>query len=964
MINMKKIIAIVVLISGYSISRVQGQATSSFNFSATSKPVTGWINVAGDPSIAVRTATDAVTGISISSVATANWVPFNGSSATDAGGMTNGTFFPAAVMQNFWFLNNPYVASYNAAVPQLILSGLDIHSVYTLSMTGSISISQFDVDPTIYTVTGAIVYGNINLNGNFNTANGAVFHNIAPDANGQIRVYLNPIYNVPNESQGALIGGLQITKGATTAPVPIVSISHPLNNDVLLEDGNITINAAASETSGTIVKVEFYANGTKIGESATAPYSMVWVSPDADKYIITARAIDGLGNVNTASVNISVESLSSFWSMTGNIGMNPDSNFVGNVDSVRLAFRTKNLERMSISPTGNIGIGTINPTAQLHTTGTVRFSGLPQDNNQLRVLTSDTSGNLSYRNASTLGLAVGNGLGQSAGTITLGDSIAGPGPYSFNSDRYQYLNGHMYSIGGTVNDPVTTPAFRVYDNGDLAAGATMDRSVSSAGKTGFRYYSKLGLLQLGGSDVIDTTGSRIAYQSQEGSGIVVNTDTPPNLIKGRLFGTYIAGGANTVDSSSLLVQDIIVGSNNDIHNGMGNVLIIGHGMYIASGAYVGNAVVSGLSNVINKPLDVTSLSGFVNTAQDTVSGGLISGALNQFGGLSQLVAGNYLINRTPYGTTLGNSNVDFATQNYTGTRGASGTANIAQYPLFALGNGADNNATWRSNALTVLFNGRTQINTTGHTHGLAQTEVTPKAALEVVSTNSGVLLPKLTTAQRNAIVPADLQNGLLLYNTDSSSFQFYNGSTWKSVGAAGAATSGWGSLGNSGTTPGTNFIGTTDPQRLVFKTNGVENMTILAGGSVGIGTAVLPSSDAKLAVSGIIYAKKIKVTQSGWPDYVFKKGYQLPSLAKVEQYIAKNNHLPGIISAKEVEKKGVDLGDNQAVLLQKVEELTLYLISQNKEIEQLKEENKELEKKTKDIDELKKMVNKLLEHNK
>ena len=72
------------------------------------------------------------------------------------------------------------------------------------------------------------------------------------------------------------------------------------------------------------------------------------------------------------------------------------------VDSVRLAFRTKNLERMSISPTGNVGIGVKTPTAQLHTTGTVRFAGMTSDSTKTRVLVSDTSGNLFYRNVSSL----------------------------------------------------------------------------------------------------------------------------------------------------------------------------------------------------------------------------------------------------------------------------------------------------------------------------------------------------------------------------------------------------------------------------------------------------------------------------------------------------------------------------------------------------------------------------------
>lgn len=124
-------------------------------------------------------------------------------------------------------------------------------------------------------------------------------------------------------------------------------------------------------------------------------------------------------------------------------------------------------------------------------------------------------------------------------------------------------------------------------------------------------------------------------------------------------------------------------------------------------------------------------------------------------------------------------------------------------------------------------------------------------------------------------------------------------------------------------------------------------------GNVGIGTA---SPQSPLAVNGTITAKKVVVTQSGWADYVFRRNYRLPALPEVERYIARHQHLPGVVSAAEVANKGVDLGDNQVVLLRKIEELTLYLIEQNKELEALKSENQKLTSLQQQIDELKKMI--------
>ncbi len=108
------------------------------------------------------------------------------------------------------------------------------------------------------------------------------------------------------------------------------------------------------------------------------------------------------------------------------------------------------------------------------------------------------------------------------------------------------------------------------------------------------------------------------------------------------------------------------------------------------------------------------------------------------------------------------------------------------------------------------------------------------------------------------------------------------------------------------------------------------------GGSVGIGTTTTGSH--KLAVEGSIGAREVKVYTGEWADFVFNKNYQLPSLEQVEQHIDRNGHLEGIPTEKEVIENGIGLGEMNAKLLQKVEELTLYMIQQNKEMYSLKEE--------------------------
>ncbi len=115
------------------------------------------------------------------------------------------------------------------------------------------------------------------------------------------------------------------------------------------------------------------------------------------------------------------------------------------------------------------------------------------------------------------------------------------------------------------------------------------------------------------------------------------------------------------------------------------------------------------------------------------------------------------------------------------------------------------------------------------------------------------------------------------------------------------------------------------------------------GGKVGIGTA---NPDYELTVKGKIHAEEVLIDlNTPAPDYVFKEEYELLSLKEVQAYIAKNGHLPNIPSAKVMETEGVELGAMEMKLLEKVEELTLYLLKQNKLIESLQEENVKVNKK-------------------
>ncbi|MBV7531177.1 hypothetical protein [Chitinophaga sp. sic0106] len=133
----------------------------------------------------------------------------------------------------------------------------------------------------------------------------------------------------------------------------------------------------------------------------------------------------------------------------------------------------------------------------------------------------------------------------------------------------------------------------------------------------------------------------------------------------------------------------------------------------------------------------------------------------------------------------------------------------------------------------------------------------------------------------------------------------------------------------------------------VMNSVGASILTIGANAEMSIGTQ--PVAGYKLAVAGAILAEKIKVKAAGnWPDYVFETGYELPTLQQLEAFIKINKHLPGVPSATDMKNADVDVLELNATLLKKVEELTLYLLQQQKEIGAIREENvslrQELEK--------------------
>jgi hypothetical protein len=123
-----------------------------------------------------------------------------------------------------------------------------------------------------------------------------------------------------------------------------------------------------------------------------------------------------------------------------------------------------------------------------------------------------------------------------------------------------------------------------------------------------------------------------------------------------------------------------------------------------------------------------------------------------------------------------------------------------------------------------------------------------------------------------------------------------------------------------------------------------DNSTRILGNLVigdQVTTAGSVSYSDRLSIDGTMVCKGARVTMKGWHDYVFEPDYQLPTLKEVASYIEAEGHLPGIPSEAEVLAEGVELGEMQGLLLKKIEELTLYVIELENQVNQLKSSNKQ-----------------------
>lgn len=450
----------------------------------------------------------------------------------------------------------------------------------------------------------------------------------------------------------------------------------------------------------------------------------------------TILAVDASGNVFWRDIS---NTLANAWFLNGNTITS--SNFLGTTNNEDLRIRTNNTQRVVITSAGSVGIGVASPSAQLHTSGSVRFEGITNDNSQSRLLMLDNTGNLFWRDVTSLG----SNSWQLNGNNATATSFMG----TINAEdirfRVNNVQRAVLTSSGSFGLGVAAPSAQLHTNGTVRFEGVANNNtllrLALFDNSGNLFYRDLASLQ---SNFWSLTG---------------NTGTNPAI-----------NFLGTTDNNRLVFR-----TNNT------------EKMTILSDGSVG----IGLFNP-SSPLHVFSP---LTDNQLFLSGAAPS--TRYFQGTDWLTS--------PYhariGLATGNANYvatsspgDFIVQ-------AMDNSNLLFGAGVAGGNGLE----------------RMRINSIGYT-GISTT--TPSAKLHI---NCAPV-----SGQTN---PSNFRLENLQSGTGNPLVIDANGYVYAGTGGA---TNAWNLTGNAGTNPSTNFLGTTDNNRLVFRTNNTEKMTILANGNVGI----------------------------------------------------------------------------------------------------------------------------------
>ncbi len=504
--------------------------------------------------------------------------------------------------------------------------------------------------------------------------------------------------------------------------------------------------------------------------------------------------------------------------------------------------------------------------------------------------------------------------------------------------------GKNFTPNGTTPG-ITAPLNGLIVEGNVGIGTTsphnkLEITQGPEGNSGLRFTNLTSTYNPPASH----TSNRFLTVNQHGDVVLHKMD---NAVESNTLSSHanlMTSNVNSISSSSPIINSIsnTVNSSNQLITTVNGV----------ASAPVNLVDLTGIDNSISNELQTISQSG--NTI--TLSNGGGSFSLPSFTDVPQTVS------QTGNTVTLSNGGGSFTLPTFTDTDGqslflAGNTLSISNGNSVTLPSQVPQTISQTGNTVT-LSNGGGSFTLPTATDTDQQTLSITGNVLHISNGNSVVLPPShgpQSITQNGAIVT--LSNGGGSITLQSSVVTAGNNVSVLGNGTAGTPyvvsstdTSLYGNNGNidPSTTIGGNRVVSMNGSNIWFNSaSGQPNGKIYIGE-----TASYPSTTGnyKLYVEGGILTEKVKValrSTANWADYVFEKDYKLMPLKKVEEFINANKHLPGIDSASELSKNGLDLAEMQAKHMAKIEEMMLYIIEQNKTIE----------KNIKDIEDLKKQVN-------
>lgn len=491
-------------------------------------------------------------------------------------------------------------------------------------------------------------------------------------------------------------------------------------------------------------------------------------------------AIDGNGNVFWRDIS---NTLANAWFLNGNTVS--AASFFGTNNNEDIRIRTNNTQRAVITASGQVGIGVPSPTAQLHTSGALRFEGIGNNNTATRLLAVDNNGNVSWRDASTVA---------GAAWLVNGNSAA---PTDFfgttNSEdiriRTNNIQRAVFTSAGSFGLGTINPSAQLHTTGTVRMeGLTNNNTfqrLAVADNSGNLFYRDLASLQ---SNFWSLTG---------------NTGTSP--------ATHFLG---TADNNRLVFRT----------NNTEKMTILPDGnVGIGNTSPTGRLVVN--STTPDNHIRVQGVSPSI-----TFEG---SPGPNNEGRIGYATVNNNFVNGSLPG--------DLIVQ----------TLSSSSSLIFGTTGGGTGNGVERARITAAGFLGVGTASPTATFH-----------------TNGSVRLQGLTAGSGNPLV-ADA-NGNIFISTSSPS-------------------NAWNLTGNAGTNPGTNFLGTTDNNRLVIRTNNTEQMTILSDGKVGIGSS---SPAGRLVVNSSIPDNHIRI-QGVSPSITFEGAPGINNEGRIGYATVNNNFVNG-----------------------------------------------------------------------